>query len=216
MTRWYESANEASFKSVEGGYVFQSPSPWIFARPSYYLVSEAKKAEILVPLGRWRLLLLSLPAIMLSIMLVPIVWPETFGHLLLPAFRLLGTGLFSMLLFAVMALLLAPLIAMPQIYLARSLRPLLADAPRTEQRIKVAEQLPKIAASVSGKVLAIGLVGALAMIVSAGLLLLDAFQEGRLAGSPLYSSSVLAVAGALLTAYFIYLMRLKAKMKRAG
>jgi hypothetical protein len=216
MPRWYEGANEASFKLVEGGYVFQSPSPWIFARPSYYLVNEAKKAEILVPMGRWRLLLLSLPAIMFSIMLLPILSPETFGHLLLPAFRLLGTGLFSLLLFAVMTLLMAPLIAMPQIYLARSLRPLLADAPRTEQRIKVAEQLPKIAASVSGKLLAIGLVSALGMIVSAGLLLLDAFLEGRLAGSTLFTSPFLAVAGVLLTAYFIYLIRLKAKMKRVA
>jgi hypothetical protein len=40
--------------------------------------------------------------------------------------------------------------ALPQIYLARSLRPLLADAPRTEKRIRLAEQLPKIAVSVSG------------------------------------------------------------------
>jgi hypothetical protein len=159
---------------------------------------------------------LSLPAIVLSIMLVPILLPETFGHFLLPAFRLLGTSLFSVLLFVVMTLLMAPLIAMPQIYLARSLRPLLADAPRTEERIKVAEQLPKIAASVSGKVLAIGLVSALGMIVSAGLLLLDAFMEGRLAGSALYTSSFLLVAGGLLTSYFIYLIRLKAKMKRTG
>jgi hypothetical protein len=215
MPRWYEGANEASFKSVEGGYVFQSPSPWIFAPPSYYLVNEAKKAEILVPMGRWRLLLLSLPAIIVSIMLVPILLPETFGQLLLPAFRLLGTGLFSLLLFVVMILLMAPLIAVPQIYLARSLRPLLADAPRTEQRIKVAEQLPKIAASVSGKVFVVGLVSALGMIGSGGLLLLDAFLEGRLAGSSLYTASFLLVAGALLTSYFVYLVRLKAKMKRA-
>jgi hypothetical protein len=196
-------------------YVFQSPSPWIFARPSYYLVNEAKKAEILVPMGRWRLLLLSLPAILVSIMLVPILLPETFGHLLLPAFRLLGTGLFSLLLFVVMILLVAPLIAVPQIYLARSLRPLLADAPRTEQRIKVAEQLPKIAASVSGKVFVIGLVSALGMVGSGGLLLLDAFLEGRLAGSSLYTASFLLVAGMLLASYFVYLIRLKAEMKRA-
>jgi hypothetical protein len=215
MPRWYEGANEASFKSVDGGYVFQSPSPWIFARPSYYLVNEAKKAEILVPMGRWRLLLLSLPAILVSIMLVPILLPETFGHLLLPAFRLLGTGLFSLLLFVVMILLVAPLIAVPQIYLARSLRPLLADAPRTEQRIKVAEQLPKIAASVSGKVFVIGLVSALGMVGSGGLLLLDAFLEGRLAGSSLYTASFLLVAGMLLASYFVYLIRLKAEMKRA-
>jgi hypothetical protein len=48
--------------------------------------------------------------------------------------------------------------ALLQIYLARSLRPLLADAPRTEKRIRLAEQLPKIAVSVSGQVLVVGLI----------------------------------------------------------
>ena len=55
--RWYARANEASFKPIEGGYVFQAPSPWMFARPRYYLVSAAKKAEISAHLARWRLLL---------------------------------------------------------------------------------------------------------------------------------------------------------------
>jgi hypothetical protein len=112
-------------------------------------------------------------------------------------------------------LLMAPLIAVPQIYLARALRPLLADAPRTDERIKLAEQLPRVAAAASTKLLVIGLVSAVAMMVAGGLLLLDAFLEGRLAGSALFSSSILAVMGGLLTFYFIFLLRLKAKAKPA-
>jgi hypothetical protein len=57
-------------------------------------------------------------------------------------------------------MLIAPVMALPQVYLARSLRPRLADAPRTKKRIRLAEQLPKIAVSVSGKVLVVGLFGA--------------------------------------------------------
>ena len=101
----------------------------------------------------------------------------------------------------------APLLAVPQIYLARALRPLLADAPPTEERIKLAEQLPMIAAAVSTKWLVIGLVSAVAMMVASGLPLLDGFLEGGHSGSALFSSSIFGVMGGLLTFYFIFLLR---------
>ena len=216
MPRWYERANEASFKPVEGGYVFQAPSPWIFAWPSYYLVSDAKKAEISTRLGRWRLLLLMVGPAVLCFMLPVILFPATIGRLFLPLYQQLGTGLFAPFLFVVLMLLMAPLIAVPQIYLARALRPLLADAPPTEERIKLAEQLPRVAGAMSSKMLVIGLVAALAMVVASGLLLLDAFLEARLAGSALFSSSIFAVMGGLLAFYFIYLLRLKSKLNPAS
>jgi hypothetical protein len=214
--KWYARANESSFKPTEGGYVFQAPSPWIFARPSYYLVSAAKKAEISAHLERWRLLLF-LPLLGMICLIVPAI---AFPSLLLPLYRQLGAGLFPLFLFAAFTLLIVPLIAVPQIYLARALRPLLADAPRTDERIKVAEQFPMIAAAVSTKLLVIGLVGAVAMMFASGLLLLDAFLEGRLldghlAGGALVGPSILAVMGGLLTFYFGFLLRLKAKAKPA-
>jgi hypothetical protein len=114
-----------------------------------------------------------------------------------------------------MITLLIPLIAVPQIYLARALKPLLADAPSTEERIKVAEQLPKIAASASTKLLVVGLIGGSGVMTSGGLLLLDALLEGHLAGSALFNPAMLLVSGALLTAYFVHLLRLKAKLRHA-
>jgi hypothetical protein len=209
--RWYARANEASFKPIEGGYVFQAPSPWMFARPRYYLVSAAKKAEISVHLDRWRLLLF-LPVLGMICLALPVI---VFPSLLSPLYRQLGSNLFPLFLVAVFALLMAPLIAVPQIYLARALRPLLADAPRTDERIKFAEQLPRIAAAVSTKLLVVGLVSAVAMMVAGGALLLDTFLEGRLTGSALFSPSLLVVLGGLLTFYFIFLLRLKAKVKPA-
>jgi hypothetical protein len=181
----------------------------MFVRPSYYLVSAAKKAEISAHLGRWRLLHF-LPVLGIICLALPVF---VFPSLLSPLYQRLGTGLFYLFLFTVLMLLMAPLIAVPQIYLARALRPLLADAPPTEERIKLAEQLPKVAVAVSSKLLVIGLVSAVAIMVASGLLLLDAFLEGRLAGSALFSSSIVAVVGGLLTFYFIYLLRLKAKVK---
>jgi hypothetical protein len=209
--RWYARANEGSFKPVEGGYVFQAASPWVLARPSYYLVSAAKKAEISVHLARWRLLMF-LPILGMICFLLPVI---AFPSLLSPLYRQFGSGLFSLFIFTAFTLLMALLIAVPQIYLARALRPLLADAPRTEERIKLAEQLPRIAAAVSTKLLVMGLVSAVAMVVVGGALLLDAFLEGRLTGSALFGSSTFAVMGGLMACYFIFLLRLKAKAKPA-
>jgi hypothetical protein len=218
MPRWYECANEASFKLASGGHVFQAPNPWVFARPRYYLVSDAQKTELLARLGRWRLLLMIVMVVELllagSITLPMILWPATFGRLFAPIFLQLGFGLFILILCLAMLLLLMPLLAVPQIYLVRALRSVLADAPRTDERITVAEQLPKIAASVSGWVLASGLIGGLAMMGGSIAHMFDAFLEGHLARSAPAGAAGL-IAGGLLISYFVYLGRLKAKSKQS-
>jgi hypothetical protein len=215
MSRWYERANEASFKPVEGGYVFQNPNPWVLARPSYYLVNDAKKTEILVHLGRWRLMLLLVLAINFLVTSPAIMWPKSVGSFLLPAYLTLGPGLFGLLILAAAILLMALFFAVPQIYLARSLRPLLADAPRTEERIKVAEQLPTIAASTASTVLVVGLICALAAIGSGGVRLVDAYFAGHPARGAFLSSTMIAM-GVLLASYFVYVLRLKTKMRAAS
>jgi hypothetical protein len=125
----------------------------------------------------------------------------------------LGTGLFASVLAAVMMLPIVLIFAVPQIYLARAFRSLLADAPRTDERITLNEQLPKIAASVSGKVLVVGLIGGLAMMSGGIAQMLDAFLEGHLARSAPANAAVL-IMGGLLGSYFVYLLRLKAKSKQ--
>jgi len=218
MPRWYECANEASFKPAPGGHVFQAPSPWMFARPRYYLVNDAQKAALLARLGTWRLLLMIVTLIELSLtlaMTLPmILWPGTFGRLLLPIHHQLGTGLFAVLLGAVMILLTVPLFAVPQIYLARTLRSILADAPRSEERITLGEQLPKIATSVSSKVLVVGLIGGLAMMSGGIAQMFDAYLDGHFARGASANAAVV-IMGGLLASYFVYLLRLKAKSKRS-
>jgi hypothetical protein len=217
MPRWYECANEASFKLTSGGHVFKAPNPWMFARPRYYLVSDTQKAELLARLGRWRLLLMIATIVelmlTLAITLPIILWPSTFARLFVPMYHQLGTGLFVLVLGVLMILLTVPVFAVPQIYLARALRPVLADAPRTDERITIAEQLPKIAASVSGWVLACGLIGGLAMIGGSIVQMFDASFEGHLARSAPASAAIF-ITGGLLTCYFVYLVRLKAKSRQ--
>jgi hypothetical protein len=217
MTKWYACANEASFKLAPEGHVFQAPSPWMLARPRYYLVNDAQKAELLAGLGRWRLLLMialvAEGALALSITLSVILWPGTFGPLLLPFHQQLGASLFALLLGTLMILLMVPLFAVPQVYLARALRPILANAPRSEQRITLGEQLPTIATSVSGKVLVIGLIGGLTMMGGSIFQMFDAFLDGHLARRA-SSNTATIILGGLLSSYFVYLLRLKAKSRQ--
>jgi len=190
----------------------------MFAWPRYYLVNDAQKAELLVGLGRWRLLLMIATvlelALTFSITLPIILWPGPFARLFVPMHDHLGTGLFATVLAAIMIVPIVSLFAVPQVYLARVLRPVVADAPRSDERITVAEQLPKIAASVSARVLAVGLIAGLAMTGGSLLQMFDAYLQGHLARSAPTNGAIFT-AGALLIAYFVYLLRLKAKSKQA-
>ena len=212
MAKWYEAANEASFKRVADGNVFQSPNPWLLARPRYYVVNDAKKAEIMAHLGRWRLVILTCMAVSFSTMgafvAFAIMAPATFARLLGPLHQV-GVGRFTLLLILVMILSIAPLVLIPHIFLIRGLKPLLSDAARTDERIKMREQLPKIAQSVSAKVLAIGIIGGLCMMGGAVLGLLDVGLANLHARNLMTSVPILTL-GAMLTGYFVYLARLKA------
>ena len=217
--KWYARANEASFKPTSGGYVFQAPSPWIFARPRYYLVSETQKAQLLAGLARWRLLLIvavvSNFALVGALVFLMQSAPATFARPLVPLAQSLGSFGFVLLLFAVFALMTAPVLAMPQVYLAGVLRAGLVGAPLTDERIRISDQLPKIATSVSRTVLAVGLIAGSVLIVSSLLILLDGYLEGHLLRGALQMIPAL-LFGALLTAYFVYLLRLRARQKQAA
>jgi hypothetical protein len=169
-------------------------------------VSQTQKAEILSHLVRCRLLLLTCTlaifVLLGSFIAFVMLSPATFIRLVEPALRL-GFGTFFLIIVLMLALVIAPIVAVPQIYLFRGLRPLLAAAPRTAERIEVGEQLRKIAESISTKVLIVGMIGGLGMMGGGVLQLHNPFLVG-----------VLLTAGGLLTTCFIYLVRLKATLER--
>lgn len=211
MPRWYEAANEAAFKPVEGGYVFRRPG-WI--RYRHYLVNEAQKAEILVHLRRWRLLLLALVAITALIgCSVVLLWPAPFGRVFFSVSRQFGIPVSAVAMIFMITMVMLPAIAM-QVYLMRGLRPLLAHAPLTHERITFRDWIPTIAAAVPGKVFAVGLVGGLLMVGGVAFSLVNTFSQGHLNHRLLLYGLPLIVVGCLLTAYFAYLIRLKVKLKR--
>jgi len=216
--KWYARANEASFRATTGGYVFQRPSPWMLARPSYYLVTEAQKAELLEGLQRWRLLLMTASVVNLlviaAIVLPMTLWPKIFVPYLVPMIRAIGPLGLGVTLVAAMLLLMAPLMIVAQVHLARVLRSGLAGAPLTDERITLRDQLPNIARSVPRFVIAIGLVGGLCMMGGSAIAMVDAYLEGHLArGAAIFGFGL--GFGALLTAYFVWLIRLRLKQSRA-
>jgi hypothetical protein len=113
----------------------------------------------------------------------------------------------------VTALAVVPIVILPHVYLMRSMRPLLADLPRTDERITVSDQLHSLAGAISGKLLALGGIGGGMMTIGNIVSIVDAIAEDR-GGSKLYWPIFGLVFGALLTSYFAYLAVLKARLKR--
>ncbi len=218
MARWYEAANEASFKRVTEGYVFQSPNPWIFGRPCYYLVNGAQKEEIFALLGRWRLLLITIMLVdfvlLRSFISFVMLFPATFIRLAAPSLQF-GTAAFSVLLSMLLIMLIAPLMAVPQIYLNRGLRAPLAYAPRTSERITMADQLPKIALSMSAKALGWSLASGICMMGTSIIGLVNAYYEGE-SLNVIFSSLAIFAFGAFSTGYITHLIRLRAKLQSVG
>jgi hypothetical protein len=208
MAKWYEGAEEAAFKPIPGGYVFQPPSLfWPVVRGRGYRVNETQKADLAACLRRQRGLI----------------------FLLLVAYVLTGLGLAAAIdavggpgristaeFIAILAMTMlgaVPIVILPHIYLVRTLRPLLADLPRTEERISLGYQLRSLAAAVSVPLLLLGGLGGGLMIIGSIISIVDAVAEGR-GGSKLYWPIFGLLFGALLTSYFAYLAMLKRKLKR--
>ncbi len=203
MPKWYDGAEDAAFKPVPGGYVAQLPAATLIGRSQRYFVNAAQKDEIAATLRRQRHSLL-----VLVLLVVPLggVFGLLMGvlHNQDPGLSPLWVAL-GFLLLAVAVFLTAVL---RSIYLMRSLRPMLATLPRTQERITLREQVETIAKRVSGKVLILGIVSGPLMTLSQILPVIDAMQQGRL-GFALAWHLIPCLLGALLSAYFAWLLAIR-------
>jgi hypothetical protein len=206
MARWYDGAEEAAFKPVAGGYVFQPPSLlWPFVRPRGYLVNEAQKAELAARLRRQRR----------RIFLMLVVYVIGFGLTAVVGIsggvqRISPMGFIAIVTVTALAVVLIAIV--PHIYLVRSLRPLLSDLPRADERITLGDQLHSLAAAISGKLLLLGGIGGGLMIIGNIVSIASAIAEDR-GGSKLFWSIFGLLFGVLLTSYFAYLALLKRRLK---
>jgi len=186
MSRWYAVAEEASFKPVDGGYIFQ---PYAFEGDGRNrLVNEAQKAAITSALRRSRLVML------------------IFAALGPPLMMGLGIGLIVVahapLWLAVAAIVLLSVVFgfSGTRYRRRKLRPLISALPITAEHITFRERIETMARKLPRTLLGIGLgLGLLAMLFN----ILAAVYEQR------FPSALLFVFSAAITTYFAWLIVLR-------
>jgi hypothetical protein len=208
MRKWHEGAEQAVFKPVPGGYLTKLTGPKLTGRSRNYFVNEAQKAEIITVLRRQRLMMMGLllaltPAGAGCGLLVGILHGR--GYALSPLWVGIGTPLFILFVFA--AVLVLHRCAL------QPLRPLLARLPQAEQRIGVHEQLQSLAVSVSGKVLAAGLISGPAVIIANVLMVARTIYLGQLEITVLWNA-IAGLGGVMFTAYFIWLAILRCRLAR--
>jgi hypothetical protein len=203
MAKWYSQvAEESSFKPVAGGYVFQAPHPWLFARSRTYLVNDAERTAIAACIRRRQKLML---------VLLAVLFPVMFGliALLMLVFHLPSPLVITL----VSVLILVPLIGIPHLCLVRCLAPLLAGLPRTDQRITWREQFARSADAVPPTVLKVGLASAALMLLASVVGFADVVvEDGPL--RRLVGPVSMLVLGALSGIYFVAMWRLKARQSR--
>ena len=198
MASWLDGIEDAAFKAVPGGYVFKSPSRWIYGRPKYYLVNDPQKAaigELIREQSRFAMKFSILTVVgLLTLATVPLVF---FGQYFGP----FSTWLLAMAFFV-------PIAMVRHIYYVRMLRPIIKDLPKTDQRIPISSQLSKLACAMPKWLVYTGMVAALLIVFGGGVRMYELMSEGRLAGR--WMSLVPGVtSGVILAGYFVYAAMLK-------
>jgi len=162
----YDGLEEAQFKPIDGGYVFQSQNPWLFGPSHNYLVDETQKVaiasclrEVLREVKQVAVVaMFVLPVLMIAgaFLLIKIGCPI---HIATVVLTLFGFG---------------PLLGMVHVYRMGRLRHLIANLPRTSDRISLREINSNIAAHMSPKLLwlllvcmSIGFLGSLTALAGA-------------------------------------------------
>jgi hypothetical protein len=205
MAGLYDGMEEAAFKRIDGGYVFQSRNPWFFGRSRRYLVNEAQKAAIA---GCIRETLRKVkPMVIVSMVVMPLLMVGG-AYLLVTLGRATPVNMLVLML-----ALFGPYIALMHVYGVRRLRPFIADLPRTRERITLREGMANSVAHMSFKLLLLLLccVG-MGVVASLGVLA-DAFYEGHFVRSLLilWPGTILTGSAAV---YFGKAMIDRARLKR--
>jgi hypothetical protein len=196
MASWSDRFVEVSFKAAPEGYVFQSPSPWVFARPHYYMVNDAQKAvigELIRKRARFGMVSGIVGVVgVLTLATVPLVF---FGQYFGP----FSTWLLAMAFFV-------PMTIVQRIYYMRLLRPVIKDLPTTDRRITIGVQL----AAMPKWALYTGIICGLSVVFATIMASYELMSEGHLAGSWILQVQVPGIiAGGFLAGFSVYGVVLK-------
>jgi hypothetical protein len=205
MAGLYDGMEEAAFKRIDGGYVFQSRNPWFFGRSRHYLVNEAQKAAIA---GCIRETLRKVkPVVIAAMVIMPLLMVGgTFLLVTLGRATPVNMGVLMLALFG-------PYMALMHVYGVRRLRPFIADLPRTRERITLREGMANFVAHMSFKLLLLLLCGVGMGVVANLEVLAEAFYEGHFVRSLLILSPGTILIG-LAAGYLGKAMIDRARLKR--
>jgi len=200
MAGLFDGIEEISFKQVEGGYIFETPPPWVFGTPRAYFVTATQKAEIA---ERIRQTLRGMKSLVLA------GW---FGFLLAyfgAMFWLNAHDYANSLTVFVLTL----AISLPYVWLIHSyrtwrLRPLIAGLPRSNARIGAFDRARLLGANASIKFLVVGLISSVIGFVG----MLQAVLGDRQSGYPIMDLFSLAACG-LMAVYFASLVIIRKRTR---
>ncbi len=197
MAQWWwrgDGWQEICFKRVPEGWIFRAPNPWILGLHRHYLVSENQKTEIIAFYSQvnWRFVI------------VMGVFAVFFTAVLVLALSLVPSQT-AFLVIIVFSFLWGYLI---NAYFWLALRPLLAGAPRTTERITLSELLRTRAAVLPLPQL---ILFTLLFAVSCAFFTYAALTSARGISSPIDSLTAAALSG-WLAFYFFAMLRAKRKM----
>jgi hypothetical protein len=201
----YEGIEEAAFKPVPGGYIFQSRNPWFFGPSHRYRVNEIEEAQIAdcirETLRRIKRFVFIMMVVIPLALVAGIFWLAAQGMATVGPVLLYALALF------------VPYYAAIHIYSTRRLRPLIAGLPRTTERITISEGSRSFASTASTKLLTVMIAGPALGFVSNAMILIGATLDGR----PIHNLPTLVfgiTASLLATGYFVFLMIMRFRQKR--
>ena len=133
------------FKPIGDRYVFQAPNPWVFGRKNRYLVTDAQKQQLLtIVVARrpiLRIVMITLGVLLWAAVAATIVWA------LSPHADPTTADAVAMFVLILVPIFLALVVALQRNL--RRMQPILADAPRTEERITHQELRQAMAKAIS-------------------------------------------------------------------
>jgi hypothetical protein len=201
----YEGIEEAAFRPVPGGYIFQSRNPWFFGPSHRYRVNEIEKAQIAdcirETLRRMKRFVFIMMVVIPLALVVGIFWLAAQGMATVGPVLLYALALF------------VPYYAAIHIYSMRRLRPLIAGLPRTTGRITISEGNRSFASTASTKLLTVMIAGPALGFVANAMILIGAALEGR----PFQHLPMLlfgVTVSLLATGYFAFLMTVRIRQRR--
>jgi hypothetical protein len=197
----YQRDRSRVVQAFGGRYIYQAPHPWLFARTKRYLVTEAQKSQLMTILPARR------PRLRIALVAGGVsAWAAAAGLIawaLSPHDNPTATDALAITALVLIPLYLACVAALH--WQLRRIRPIVAEAPRTEERITRREMRKAMTGAMSvRKSLLLAATWAFICATQVAILVERSWHHPALFSNvQSYFNTVTAVLGALLCLYFL-------------